>query len=196
MITWSFFSSYTLINLFFISWTDSIFRVSQSDCATDSSMNAYSVTSMSILLWWEFCLSTHNLSTQMSRRISHSLSKIWNNQVFCLRSVFNEDYSFFEFSASFFTFISATLDFRNFEQSLLRCSDSSQLKHFFAFMSSSLVESRLDVLMIIREVNIQNWLEFQIVVLAEMCFAFSLVEIEILMMLTVLLMVASSQSLQ
>ncbi len=41
--------SESTISLFFISWTDSIFKISHSDCAIDSSTNAYSMTSMFII---------------------------------------------------------------------------------------------------------------------------------------------------
>jgi hypothetical protein len=111
--------------------------------------------------------------------------KWWNDQIFRLRSVFNEDYSFFDFFVSFFTFISTILNFLSFEQSRLKWFYSSQLKHLFAFINFSLVESKLDVLMMTRDVEIRNWLKFQIVVSAEICSIFSLIKIEIIMMLTV-----------
>ncbi len=66
-MTWSFRSSSALTNLFFNNWIDSIFRVSQSDCATDSSMNAYSVTSMSIIAMMRILsLNTQFINTDIS----------------------------------------------------------------------------------------------------------------------------------
>jgi hypothetical protein len=111
--------------------------------------------------------------------------KWWNNQVFRLRDVFNEDYFLFDFFVSFLTFISTILNFLNFEQSRLKWLDSSQLKHLSAFINFFLIESRLNVLKVTRDVKIRNWLKFQIVVFAEICSTFSLIEIEIVMMLII-----------
>ncbi len=47
---WFFRSSYAFINLFFINCTSSILKISHSDCAIDSSINAYFVTSMFIIV--------------------------------------------------------------------------------------------------------------------------------------------------
>jgi hypothetical protein len=130
-------------------------------------------------------LNTQFINTNVSSNKSFSIKNDEMIKFFRFRNVFNEDYSFLDFFVSFFTFISSILNFLSFEQSRLKWFDSLQLKYSFVFINFFLIESKLNVLEMTWNVEIRNWLKFQIVVSAEICSIFSLIDVEIVMMLTV-----------
>ncbi len=129
-MTWFFLSSYVLIIRLFINLMSSMFITSHIFCAIDSSTKTYFVTSIFIIVIKKCFFIKQFINIEFSSNKSFFIKKNWYNQLIRLRRVFDEDYSFFEFFV-FFTFISAIFDFLSFEQSLLRWSDSSQLKHLF-----------------------------------------------------------------